>query len=489
MSHPHDRPTRRAFLLGGGAAGLAAAGYAVLRSAGPSDSLQAGADLAMPGPYPGEVVEVRHRDAVAADHTVDGEVVARMLDRGVGELTGADAGDVAGSWGRFFARGDVVGVKVNPVGRAPLKGEAGRVAGAVGAVSSFAVVAHVVRRLGDLGIPPRDVVLFERYAEELTDAGYDRLADGLGTRWLASAVRYTGTQLDVEGFDQGRGACSPELARHVAGYDPDVFVSMGFCAPEHDKKDDRRFRSHLSLIVTRLVNKVITIPVLKDHRSAGVTLALKNMSHGMNNNVARSHLSGLAHGRLGDGPEQVTGPNQCNTFIPHAASQRALREKATLHILDGLIGVYEGGPGSWNRSWRTWRHNGLLFATDPVALDRVGWDLIDAKRRQMGWPPVGRMGLVSHAELHALAGGVAGAPLAAAGPLEAAALTAGAWEGRDKAAGGWASEVFNVRQPDHVALAGQLGLGRFAWEEIRYRRVALDGQSGGRPAQADPAAE
>ena len=89
----------------------------------------------------------------------------------------------------------------------------------------------------------------------------------------------------------------------IVGYDPDVFAYMGFAAPQHDPKDDRRFRSHLSVIVSRLVNKLVTIPVLKDHRSAGVTLTLKNLSHGMYNNVARRHLSGIPRG------DKVSGPN------------------------------------------------------------------------------------------------------------------------------------------------------------------------------------
>src|SRR5581483_1150974 len=96
-------------------------------------------------------------------------------------------------------------------------------------------------------------------------------------------------QLDVRGRDPDCSPLSPEADKHVVGYDPDVFTSMGFCMPDHSKRDDRRFRSHLSLVVSRLVNKMINLPVLKDHRSAGVTLALKNMSHGMNNNVCRSH--------------------------------------------------------------------------------------------------------------------------------------------------------------------------------------------------------
>src|SRR5204862_7456034 len=88
----------------------------------------------------------------------------------------------------------------------------------------------------------------------------------------------------------------------------------------------------------------------------------------------------------------ASGPNQCNTFIPTAVRQAPIREKATLHILDGLIGVYEGGPGSWNRTWRTWRHKGLFFATNPVALDLVGWQVIDRKRLLEGWPSVASMG-------------------------------------------------------------------------------------------------
>jgi hypothetical protein len=58
-----------------------------------------------------------------------------------------------------------------------------------------------------------------------------------------------------------------------------------------------------------------------------------------------------------------------------------------------------------------------------------------------------------------------------AGPDTLAALTLAAaatnvMEGR-------ASEAFNLRQPDHVVLAGQLGLGVFERERIGYRRVVL----------------
>jgi hypothetical protein len=284
-----------------------------------------------------------------------------------------------------------------------------------------------------------------------------------GVRWYASAVAYSNEQLDIQGFDEGREKCPADQTRHVVGYDPDVFTSMGFCAPTHSKRDDRRFRSHMSVIVSRMINKMITIPVLKDHRSSGVTLALKNMSHGMNNNVARSHLVGLKPGS-GDFPN---GPNQCNTFIPQAVSQPILKQRATLHILDGLIGVYEGGPGCWNKTWGTWRHKGLFFATDPVALDHVGWEIIDAQRARMGWPAVALMGQVFHSPALTVRTFLSG--LGAATPAEALVMQSVA----HNLHGGRGSEVLNTRQPEHVSLAGVLGLGVFARDQIWHKVVRL----------------
>ena len=193
-----------------------------------------------------------------------------------------------------------------------------------------------------------------------------------------------------------------------------------------------------------------------------MTLALKNLSHGLSNNVARSHLSNIVRR---DG--SISGPNQCNTFIPTAASQLAIRQKATLHILDGLIGVYEGGPGSWNGTWATWPQQSLFFATDPVAMDHVGWDIIDAKRAQQGWQPVTKMGLVQETPAVKLSRRLA--MLAACEPAGAAALGfAGEYleEGRQ-------TEAFDRRQPEHIILAGIAGLGLFDARLIEHRRIEL----------------
>jgi hypothetical protein len=473
--------TRRGFLLGA-AAGVATAGPAAWFGSRYLPPLLARwnepatrhsvegprAELGMPGRYPGRVIEVRHPAAVNDNHEINADVVDRMIDQGMAMLTSADPGDIRGTWGKFFDKEDVVGIKVNPVGRAPRPGE-GRVDNAVGAISSFPVVVKVVKSLLELGLPARNIIIFERYADDFEVAGYIRLVESelpRGVRWYVSSYNYTDTQLDVAGFDGLRDKCSPQMAKHVAGYDPDVFTFMAYCGPWHSKKDDRRFRSHLSAIVTRMVSKIITIPVLKDHRSAGVTLALKNLSHGMNNNVSRSHLGPVTHG-FSPLASHVIGPNQCNTFIPQAVSHYPTRKKATLHILDGLIGVYEGGPGCWNRTWGTWHHKGLFFATDPVAMDHVGWDIIDTKRALMGWPPVEQMGLVQQSAKVQVSSHLA--TLAAGSAAQAATLTAA---GR-YFDGGRASESFALRQPEHIILAGELGLGRFAKGEIDHRLTVM----------------
>jgi uncharacterized protein (DUF362 family) len=463
-----DRPriSRRSFLIGSGAglatgAALAWLGYQALPGSRDRQSGFTGRStevrhpaFAMPGPFPGRVIEVHHPAAVNNRNEIHYPTVRNMMARGMCSLTGAD--DVRAAWRRFFERGDVVGIKVNPVGFS-------RSAHIVGSISSPAVLLEVVEGLKSAGVRAQDIIVFERYASEFREAGYETLMREPaldGVRWYASSADGGATQVDIEGYDSARSRRNRDP--HVVGYDPDVFVHMGFAAPEHDPRDDRRFRSHLSVIVSRMVNKIVTIPCLKDHRSAGVTLALKNISHGFNNNVARSHLSNIY--RWGSA---VSGPNQCNTFIPTAAGQPLIRQKATLQILDGLIGVYEGGPGTWNRTWATWRANSLFFATDPVALDHVGWDIVDRKRAAEGWRPVARMGLLHHTPAMTLSGGLAA--LAAVSPVEAATFTAAA----DHLHRGNASEQFDRRQPEHIYLASTIGMGVFDARHIDHQRIVL----------------
>ena len=161
----------------------------------------------------------------------------------------------------------------------------------------------------------------------------------------------------------------------IEGYDPDQYVELPLIYPGHDPDALASKRSYAAQFITKHVNKVINLPVLKDHDGGGVTLALKNLSHGLVNNVNRSHPD-IDKMRFSD-------------FIPHVVSMPVIRTKVVLNILDGIRGVYHGGPGLQRPEW-AWNHKTLYFSTDPVALDRIGWSVIDDQRRKMGMVPVAK---------------------------------------------------------------------------------------------------
>ena len=372
--------TRRTALAGMAASVLTATKL----SAAPAADRKESAD-GIPGPFPGKVVEVAHAGSVV-DGQVQEPVAAAMVERGMAELVGAD--HAVEGWRRLFAPGDVVGIKVNPVG-------------APHAISNYATVRAIIAGLRAAGVRPRDIVAFDRYRKQFVAAGYpEQLPDGV--RWDASVEDYDNVQLDIK------------------GYDPQVYVTMELVAlGRHDPKDDRTRRSHLSLIASRQVDKIINVAVLKDHGSAGVTLALKNLSHGLVNNVARSHAN--------------YATNACNTFIPAVVATPTIRRKVVLNVLDGLKAVYQGGPGALKE--HTWAYRSLFFATDPVAMDMIGWGIVDAKRKAVGLPPVAQSGR-------------AGNP-----PNR--------------------REGFDIRQPQHILLAGALGLGVSTLKAIKHQKVTL----------------
>ena len=65
------------------------------------------------------------------------------------------------------------------------------------------------------------------------------------------------------------------------------------------------------------------------------------------------------------------------------ASIEPLRSRTVLQIMDGLRGVWHGGPFA-----RTTRYvfypKQIMFGTDPVAIDRLLLDIIEKERRAHG---------------------------------------------------------------------------------------------------------
>ncbi len=333
----------------------------------------------MPGPFPGRVAAIEHPGCISAG-VYQPDAIRKMMERGMTALTGAPSWSDA--WRSFFEKGDVVGIKVCPVGGAKL-------------CSDASVLHAVLDGLNSAGVGAKDVIVFNRYRQETYAAGIDKWVPP-GVRLEFASEAYDTVQLDMD------------------GYDADHFMEMALIKPGENPNDPHYRRSYVSRIVTQRINKLINLPVLKHHQSAGVTIALKNMSHGMVNNVNRSHLTPTA--------------NACGIFIPSVVSLPVIRNKAVLHICDGVKASFHGGPGG--RPKYIWEHKTIYFATDPVAMDKVGWKVIDAKRTQAGMAPVA----VSKPD---------------------------------------ADSTYLNCQVEHIEIAGSLGLGRFDDKDVDVRRFRM----------------
>jgi hypothetical protein len=280
----------------------------------------------MPGPYPGRVVSVASEKCVdVTTGAANDDVVREMMARGMRTLTGAaSTGD---AWRKFFNPSDVVGIKVNCGGHPHC-------------VSAYEIVVETIRQLAGVGVPPTQVFLYERFQNQLDEVNYaPHVPDG---------VRIVAAERANRNVDN-------------SGYDPATYLEADFFG-----EDDTR--SNMMRLVSERLTKIINIPNVKDHGAAGVTGCLKNVAYGSFSNVARTHQRGKSY---------------TSSMVGTLASIEPLRSRTVLQIMDGLRGVWHGGPFA-----RTTRYvfypRRILFGTDPVAIDRLLLDIIDEKRHAEG---------------------------------------------------------------------------------------------------------
>jgi hypothetical protein len=276
----------------------------------------------MPGPFPGRVVEVISEKSIVQNH-VNPSIVRKMFERGMTELTRTET--PLRAWQKFFNKEDVVGIKINA-------------SGVPGCVSSPEIVNEIIFALNSVGIPNTNIYLYERFPDQIDMAGY---------------AAYVPIGVRIIGIENRR--------MDLKGYDRDVYFEVNFFGEENT-------RSYLAKCVTSQFTKIINVPCLKDHDASGVTGCLKNIAYGSFNNVARSHRS----------PKTHTKP-----FIGQLCNVEPLRSKTVLQIMDGLRGVYHGGPFAPNQKFM-WFPGLLYFGTDPVAIDRIELGVIENKRKESG---------------------------------------------------------------------------------------------------------
>ena len=178
------------------------------------------------------------------------------------------------------------------------------------------------------GIVPDSIVLFERTTRELERAGYTKQRD------------------------RGRVRCFGTDALRGGGYGDQIL--------EH-----RSIGSLFSRILLDHATALINVGVCKDHDLAGVSAGMKNL-YGLIHNPNRYHA------------------DACDPFVADLADHPAIRIRLRLTIVDARIAQCHGGP-AFNPAY-TFSPGLILLATDPVAVERVAWDLIEEERRRRGLP-------------------------------------------------------------------------------------------------------
>jgi uncharacterized protein (DUF362 family) len=340
---------RRKFfaLLGVGSAAVATRPLAALASAPapmqqkPATNIADAAKIArtewsMPGKFPGTVIQVKNSRAIVNNEPVEQEAY-EMIKKAMLELTGEN--DLQKAWQTFVSPGERIGLKVNPV--------AGKLLS-----TSHAVTQSVVKQLLESGIKKENIVIWDRRAMDLKEAGFTsenypgikivgtELQDDLGAFYDSDGKLYGERNLDKDWF---------YLADVEGEYDSETIPYM---------INGGKY-SYFTKIVTKDLDKIINIPILKN-AGGSITNAMKNLAFGAISNTGR------LHGQLWN----ETCAQVC-AFAP-------IRDKVVLNICDGLKGCFNGGPGA-NPQFIC-NYNSILVATDPVAMDRIGYDIIAEKR-------------------------------------------------------------------------------------------------------------
>ncbi|MCK4965433.1 DUF362 domain-containing protein, partial [bacterium] len=189
--------------------------------------------------------------------------------------------------------------------------------------TSLELTDVIIKNLKKAGVKKKNIIIWDRMNIDLERAGYEIKTRGSGVKCFGN---------DAAGFES----------------DLSIYGEIG---------------SLLSRTLTEYCSVIIDVPVLKDHGIVGVTISLKNF-------FGAIHNPNKYHEKLG------------NPYIADLWLAPVIRQKTKLIICDALTAQYEGGP-PYKPQW-VWEFNGILSGRDPVALDYVGWDIIERKRKEMG---------------------------------------------------------------------------------------------------------
>lgn len=338
--------------------------------------------------------------AAAADMLKEGaynpETVHRAFAAGLTEMTGQ--GTLRDAWSSLVSPDDVVGIKINCIGAPKIS-------------SSLASINETIAGLKSAGVKDNAIIVWDRTDREVARTGLPINKSSAGVRAHGSSAVSEAILPWVEGYDKnvyvsfedGTLAKYRELIKSdftKEGSYREIFNSVAWLwmlvqqgnkkakkygpeirrlyADTSDREGIKKIaeevagmfddvtiadedKSFFSNIVTRDITKLVNIAVLKHNEDSGVTWAAKNIALGVTTNKVRFHI------------------DYCAKAIPEILAKPCLKDKMVLHIGKAakmsVVSVAGAQIGYDNR---------IFFSRDPVAMDRIGLDLLEAKRKERG---------------------------------------------------------------------------------------------------------
>lgn len=285
-------------------------------------------------PAPARVFITQDAEATKDFEPRPGRVQA-MVTCALTNLTGKAT--VPAAWLSLVSTQDTVGIKVFS--------EPGPNSG-----TRPAVVAAVIEGLLAAGLPPDHIVIWDRRLIDLRLAGFVALAKRHGVRVAGSAEA---------GYDETKFYETSLLGNLVWGD-----LEFGNKNPGTGRK------SFVSRLVTGQMTKIINITPLMNHNETGVAGNLFSLALGSVDNAARFESDAERLARA----------------VPEIYALPSLSDRVVLNIVDALICQYEGEERSLLHYSATL--NQLRFSRDPVALDVLSIQELDAQRAAANAPPV-----------------------------------------------------------------------------------------------------
>jgi len=274
--------------------------------------------------------------------------VRRMVDNLVMTATGKP--DCASAWASLVKPTDHVGIKVAAAGKA--------VSG-----THPEVVHAIAAGLAEAGVPPGNIIVWDRNRDDLIAAGFKMNSGLYQLRWVDPS----------NGYDTKSLLTAPVVGRLIWG-------DSGFGSKTGTRLEDRLItgeqlssNSYFAKVLTKEVTKVINVPSLTDSFLTGVNGALANMT-----------LPNIDNWRRFTRPPDFGDP-----FLAEIYADEKIRQKIVFTILDALIMQYAGGPSA-NPVCTTEQFQ-LYAGFDPVAIDATAVKLLNENRVPSKLPPLDSM--------------------------------------------------------------------------------------------------